>query len=201
MSKINNDIYIYPTDTVWGIGCSIYSRSGYEKIADIKKSEKNKPLSIMFGSIDDVVKYFQLPEGMTSVWMKNFFKLETTLGLPLKFAKIPIPEWVSGGSDFISLRCLETEAVKFIYHELHAPFFSTSLNITGDAPITELSAALNFQKKYAPGTHLVNSSLTTELSGSSSTIVFFKKKLEFEIIREGKRIIEVKEQLKKLSGR
>ncbi len=37
MSKIfSNDVYIYPTDTVWGIGASIFSEEGTRLVRKIK---------------------------------------------------------------------------------------------------------------------------------------------------------------------
>jgi L-threonylcarbamoyladenylate synthase len=199
MKTTNNldGIYIYPTDTVWGIGCSIYSESGYKRIAEIKKTEMNKPLSIMFSQIDKVMASFELPPNMTLPWLKKFFELETTLGLPLISAKIKIPPWAVGESSYVHLRCLETEIIKKIYQEINEPFFTTSLNLSGMPPITELSEAIEFQKMHAPDALLIlpPKSSTCSLSGSSSTIVFLNEKKQFEMKREGKRSEEVKKQI------
>ena len=44
----NNDtVFIYPTDTVWGIGGSIWSQDAYDKVCDIKGTGRGKPLSII----------------------------------------------------------------------------------------------------------------------------------------------------------
>lgn len=200
IKKVEDEIFIYPTDTVWGLGCSIYSEVGYHKIAAIKKNNLNKPLSIMFDGIDEVMKYFQLPENLTLEWLNDFFKLETTLGLPLKSARIKIPKWATGDSSFVNLRCLETDVVKKIYKKINVPFFSTSLNITGMPPITDYFSALKFQKEHAQDCQFVttDNSINQHLSGSSSTIVFLNEDFKFEIKREGKRSEEVQNQLRKL---
>lgn len=198
-SKIDQ-IYIYPTDTVWGIGCSIYSEAGYEQIAEIKKTSKNKPLSIMFSSIEELTKSFEFPAKITPLWLKDFFALETTLGFPLKAARIEIPKWASGDSEFVSLRCLDSDVIKKIYKETQAPFFTTSLNITGESAIIDSSTARHFQKVHARDAQFVDSLDSCEqLSGAGSTIVFFSEKLNYEIKREGKRIEEVEKHLYKLS--
>ena len=201
INESEDEIFIYPTDTVWGIGCSIYSERGFLKIVTIKKTTKDKPLSIMFYGIDEVAKYFQFPNRVTMEWLNDFFKLETTLALPLKSSRIKIPKWVNGSSSFVSLRCLESDVIKKIYKKVNGPFFTTSLNITGLEPITDQQAALDFQKKYAPAALIVtntDAALTPQLSGSASTIVFFNENFQFEIKREGKRSEEVKAHLKKL---
>lgn len=201
MASQLDQIFIYPTDTVWGIGCSIYSERGHAKIAEIKKTSKNKPLSIMFSTIEELAKSFEFPAKVTPSWLQEFFWLETTLGLSLKAAKIIIPKWATGDSEFVSLRCLETDAIKKIYQQINAPFFTTSLNITGEPAITDLSQALQFQKLHAPDAQFLKpaSKSGAQLSGAGSTIVFLSENLNYEIKREGKRIEEVKKHLQKLS--
>lgn len=196
-----DEIFIYPTDTVWGIGCSIYSETGHDEIARIKKSSKNKPLSIMFGSIEEVMNSFHIPKAMSRDWLSDFFKLETTLGLEIKASKIKIPKWATGDSGFVNIRCLETDVVKQMFQEIGAPFFTTSLNISGEPPIVEMSEAMNFQKTFAPRARFINSrakNSSRQLSGFSSTIVFINENEQFEIKREGKRIEDVKKMIKQI---
>lgn len=194
---INDQIFIYPTDTVWGIGCSIYSYEGYKKIADIKHSDINKPLSIMFASCDELEKSFRFPKKMTAAWFREYFKLESTLGFPKKEALIEIPKWATAESEFVSIRCLEIEATKEIDQTLKVPFFSTSLNLTGKPPITTLEEASQFQKEHAPDAIFITHS-GTNLSGSSSSIVFIDEHLVVSIIRRGEKILDVLELLGKL---
>lgn len=193
-----DDVFIYPTDTVWGIGCSIYSEKGHERIAEIKRTSKDKPLSIMFAGADEVLASFTLPGKITRTWLEEFFRMETTLGLPLTLAKIPIPGWATGNSTFVSLRCLNTPVISSIHAQLKAPFFSTSLNLTGQPPMTKIEEARLFHQQHAPQTLFIEDKNNSELSGTSSSIVFMKEDYSFEIIREGRRIEEVKKHLMKL---
>jgi len=197
--KINSDdVFIYPTDTVWGIGCSIYSESGHEKIAEIKRTSKDKPLSMMFAGADEILSSFKLPEEMTREWLEDFFKLETTLGLPLTLAKIRIPKWATGESSYVSIRCLNTPVIRAINDELRAPFFSTSLNLTGEPPITKKEDAKKFHQQHASTVLFFEDQESEDLSGTSSTIVFINENLTFEIKREGRRVEEVKDHLMQL---
>ncbi len=193
-----DDVFIYPTDTVWGIGCSIYSESGHEKIADIKRTSKDKPLSMMFTGADEILASFKLPEEMSKEWLEDFFKLETTLGLPLTLAKIRIPKWATGESSYVSIRCLNTPVINSINNELRAPFFSTSLNLTGEPPVTKKEEARKFHQQHASDVLFFENQKSEDLSGTSSTIVFINENLNFEIKREGRRVEEVKEHLMKL---
>lgn len=44
-------VVIFPTDTVWGIGASLNSPQGIEKLYKIKKREKNKPTAVLVSDI------------------------------------------------------------------------------------------------------------------------------------------------------
>lgn len=197
MAIQSDDVFIYPTDTVWGIGCSLYSEKGHTRIAEVKRTDKTKPLSIMFSSVKEIYESFQFPKEITLEWLRIFFGLETTLGLPLKISKIKIPPFATGESEFVSLRCLENdEIIQKIYKDLKTPFFTTSLNLTGESPIVSEELAFNFFKKYASDTHFFKAPHKTDLSGQSSTIVFLSENFDYKILREGRRVQDVKEHLK-----
>lgn len=192
--KLNNEsVFIYPTDTVWGIGASIYSQSAQKSIASIKRTSDDKPLSIMFTDITVLYNSFNFPDVMTLSWLRNYFKLESTLAIPLKIAKISIPSWVTGKSDLVSVRCLEHPELKIIGETLKAPFITTSLNLTGEPPIVNYQDAKQFQLAYAPEAEFFGDS-SHNLSGRSSTIVFFRAN-RFEIIREGLKVEEIRKHL------
>lgn len=194
MKLINEDIFIYPTDTVWGIGASIYSQNAYQSIAAIKRTSDDKPLSIMFTDATVLYNSFNFPDIMTLSWLRNYFKLESTLLIPIKIAKILIPSWITAKSEFVSIRCLEHTELKKISEIALAPFITTSLNLTGDPPIVGFEDAKKFQEAYAPDAQLIGDS-SHNLSGSSSTIVIFRIN-SFEIIRVGLKVEEIKKHLK-----
>lgn len=190
-----DDIFIYPTDTVWGIGCSLYSEKGYERIAAVKNTSSNKPLSIMFSNVSEIFESFDLPKELNLNWLEFFFSLETTLGVPHKLSKIILPSWSTGDSDFVSIRCIKSEVVKSIYKDLQTPFFTTSLNIKGSPPIISTTEALEFQKTFARDALFVTPTAKEDLSGMSSTMIFINENLNFEIKREGYKINDIKSHL------
>jgi L-threonylcarbamoyladenylate synthase len=196
MNKINpDDIVIYPTDTVWGIGCRLNSKINFDKIAVIKKTQLGKPLSIMFANVEELKKYFNFPDKINDEWLLKFFNLETSLGIPRAWAKKEIPDWAYGGSQVISVRCLSLKVIDSLYKNFDGPFYTTSLNISGEPPITKLEDAKKFSQSYGQECKLVEDEFLNNLSGVSSTIVFFDEHLQFKIIREGDRFQEVLDHL------
>ena len=47
----------YPTDTVYGFGCSLYNKKGIERIYMIKRTEKNRPFSFICADLKDISLY------------------------------------------------------------------------------------------------------------------------------------------------
>lgn len=52
MSKI----YIFPTDTVYGIGTSVFDKESINKIYEIKKRPKTKPLAVLCANVEQIEK-------------------------------------------------------------------------------------------------------------------------------------------------
>lgn len=50
-------VIIYPTDTVYGLGCDLYNKRGIERIYEIKKRSKKEPLSFICADLKDISEY------------------------------------------------------------------------------------------------------------------------------------------------
>lgn len=50
-------VIAYPTDTTYGIGCSIFSKKGIERIYLLKQREKKKPFSFICSELSEVARY------------------------------------------------------------------------------------------------------------------------------------------------
>ena len=53
----NGGVIAYPTDTTYGIGCSIFSKRGVERIYQLKQREKKKPFSFICADLSEVARY------------------------------------------------------------------------------------------------------------------------------------------------
>lgn len=192
-----SDIFIYPTDTVWGIGGDIFDKKTYLEIAKIKGTDTSKPLSILFYSVEHLLEYFEIDKVFKKEWLEIFFSLEATLGVPLALAKVTIPEHVSCGSDFLCLRVLEDELLKETIQYVGSPISTTSLNLTGQNPCIDESDARSFHQQYAPDCKFLSLN-SLKPSGHSSSILLMKGNGQFQFLREGFRVNEVKEHIKLL---
>jgi L-threonylcarbamoyladenylate synthase len=196
----SQQIYVYPTDTVWGLGCDLYSEEGFREIARIKKTTSTKPLSILFADVEQVMSSFICPEKLTKEWLTHFFLMESTLGIPKKWAKIQIPEWAVDNSEYVSIRCLNTKPIRSLYSIIGNPFFTTSLNVQGETPIIKKDDALKFCSQYCPSVIIMDDQ-SEKMSGRSSSMIFINiihGKWDFEVKREGHKLKELQVLLNQL---
>lgn len=191
----SDQVYLYPTDTVWGMGSNIFSKKGYDKIISLKGGRENKPFSIMFYNIDQIKEYFNIPNNWEIAELEKILKMEVTLGILKKWAKVNIPSWLTSDSPFIAFRCVDNPEIKYIIDKENSPITTTSLNRSNEAPAITLEEAMLFDKNNLGTCQLVNFT-NGNLSGNPSTIVFFEDEKKFKIHRLGKNGTEIEERLR-----
>ncbi len=54
-------IMIYPTDTVYGMGCDLFNKRSIERIYDIKRRSRNQPFSFVCSDLSDISNYAIVP--------------------------------------------------------------------------------------------------------------------------------------------
>ncbi|MFB5604152.1 MAG: L-threonylcarbamoyladenylate synthase [Candidatus Nitrosomaritimum aestuariumsis] len=80
-------VIIFPTDTVYGIGCDPYNKDSVAKIYQIKKRPKEKPFPILAYSIDTVNQIAEFDEDSKKI-AEKFWPGPLTLILKLKDEKL-----------------------------------------------------------------------------------------------------------------
>ncbi len=130
---IGNRIFIYPTDTVYGLGCSIDSPS-VERIFEIKKRNKNTPLSIAFSSIEMAAEYAVIGGNEKRFMMKRADKPYTFIVRKTN----RIPDVVTAGKDTAGVRIPDHPVIRGIIKRAGIPVVTTSANLSGEAPPTSV---------------------------------------------------------------
>jgi len=83
----NGGIVIFPTDTVYGIGCNPYNANAVEKIYEIKSREKIKSLPVLAYSLDTVKEIARI-DTFTEKIIKKYWPGPLTLILELTDEKL-----------------------------------------------------------------------------------------------------------------
>jgi len=178
-------IYIYKTDTVWGIGSAIDDKDSHLKICKIKKTSTQKPVSILFNSLKEIKKYFDLPFSKEDKDLSYFFNDKITLLLPLKYALKKIPNFIIGESEYVGIRCLKNHKISKVIEEIRKPITTTSLNFTGEPVARNAKEATAFLAKASLDEKdylFINE--TNEIESSEpSTILQFDLEKRWKLIR------------------
>jgi tRNA threonylcarbamoyl adenosine modification protein (Sua5/YciO/YrdC/YwlC family) len=116
---------IYPTDTIYGLGCSIFEYKTVERICRLKNLEPAKAnLSFVCHDLSDLSEYAkQLPNNVFRL-LKEHLPGPYTFILP---ASKLVPKILKSKKDTIGLRIPNNNIARAIVRELGHPILSTSL--------------------------------------------------------------------------
>ncbi|MFQ5583035.1 MAG: L-threonylcarbamoyladenylate synthase [Calditrichia bacterium] len=124
----SGQLVIYPTDTVYGLGCSINNKQAIERIYKIKGKSKFTPMSIICSSIRDAAKYARISNFAFRV-MKRCFPGPFTVVLE---ATREIPKLMLTRQKEIGIRIPDNKVVIEIVELLGHPIITSSINIPGE---------------------------------------------------------------------
>ena len=124
-------VIAYPTDTTYGIGCSILNKKGIERIYLLKQREKKKPFSFICADLSEVARYARVSNYAFKV-LKRFLPGPYTFVLE---ATSIVPDLLLTRQKTVGIRIPDNRICSAIVRELGHPIITTSANRSGDEPI------------------------------------------------------------------
>ncbi len=128
----DDGVIVYPTDTIYGIGCSIYSKKGIERIRRIKGRDATKHFSILCADLKDLSKYARNVSNSAYKLMRKMLPGPYTVVLQ---ASREIPRLMQSRKKTIGIRVTENAICQSIVEELGHPIVTTSANPSGEVPV------------------------------------------------------------------
>ena len=128
----NGGIVIFPTDTVYGIGCDPYNEDAIERIYELKNRDSTKPLPILGYSkrfLENIVEF----DETTNRIAEKFWPGRLTIVLPLKDDKL---KKLSRGTNTLAVRVPNNKCVLAFLKKCEL-VVGTSANISGKEPFTD----------------------------------------------------------------
>ena len=195
----NGGVILYPTDTVWGIGCDATDPEAVAKIYAIKNREDSKSLVLLASDMDMICRYVkEIPE--MAVQLVEVNDKPMTIIYP---GAVVGPSPVTSSAVERTLpkadrRCLAFNTVaedgtvgiripmmdfcQQLFSKLGRPLVSTSANMSGE-PTPKKFAEISEQIKSAVD-HIVDPSLERGATGLSSSIIKVGLDYSIQIIRK-----------------
>lgn len=122
---LDGGVIIYPTDTIYGLGCNIFQHKAIEKIARIKNVDPAKAqLSFVCYDLSDLSKYTKSISTPLYRLLKKYLPGAFTFILP---ASKEVPKILHSKKNTIGLRVPDNLIARTIVQELNHPILSASL--------------------------------------------------------------------------
>ena len=173
--NLKDDVIIFQTDTVYGIGCLIDSEIGIKRIYNIKKREDKKPLAVLCANIEQVKRLVNN--------FDNFNKLASKYwpgALTLIFNKNDIiSDSITSGFNTVGVR-IPNDKIALDILEKYGPMAVTSLNISSEPALLKFEDTLSFENEVD---YIVKGK---DLSSVSSTVYDC---VNNKVLRQGEIII------------
>ncbi len=168
-------IIVYPTDTVYGLGCDLFNKRGIEKIYDIKKRSRKKPLSFICADLKDISRY-----AMVSNYA--YKTMRRLLPGPYTFvleATRLVPKILLQKRNAVGIRVPDNEICLALVRELGNPIINTSAKIEENEIISDPT---EIEKRMKQVDLVIDSGI---LASEQSSIVSLIDDIP-QILREGK---------------
>lgn len=120
-------VILYPTDTIWGLGCDATNSEAVQKIFDIKQRASNKSVIILLPDAKSVLKYVATPPP-DIIDIIHSFQTPTTI---VYENGVGVSDKVLAEDGSIGIRVTSDPFCKTLLRRFGKPIVSTSANISG----------------------------------------------------------------------
>ncbi len=170
-------IILYPTDTVWGIGCDATNEKAVAKIYKIKQREESKSVIILVDSITMLKNYVEeIPNKILEIIEKAEKPITFIYNNPKGLASNVIAD-----DNTVAIRIVQHKFCQELIKQFGKPIVSTSANISARAtPISfkEIEGAILNGVDYVVNLH------QDKIATQSSRILKILENGELQILRD-----------------
>jgi L-threonylcarbamoyladenylate synthase len=171
-------IVIYPTDTVWGIGCDALNSRAVDRVYKIKRRDVQKSLIVLLDEYSALSRYVAKVPDITVDLISSIDNPVTVIYDTAK----NLPRNIAAPDGTIAIRVVRDEFCRNLIKELGKPIISSSANISGEpTPLVfkQISRDLINQADY-----IVKLFHDQFNQGKASTIIRLYNNGTYKIIRE-----------------
>jgi L-threonylcarbamoyladenylate synthase len=142
-------VIVYPTDTIYGLGCLASNSRAIKKIKAIKKREASKPLLVLVSSLAMVKKYCYLSRNKELI-LKHLWQETRPTSVILEHRNLLSNELVSK-HDGLAVRLPKSDFLLKIVRRIKEPLVSTSFNLSGEPVLNRVdNLHFNWDKNETP---------------------------------------------------
>ncbi|QHS59909.1 L-threonylcarbamoyladenylate synthase [Chitinophaga agri] len=120
-------LILYPTDTIWGIGCDATDEEAVKKVYALKQRPEAKSLVILLADVKDLLKYVSHPAPDIADILAGFDRPTTVI----YEGALDLAPNVINSDGTVAIRIVKDTFCRHLIKRLRKPLVSTSANISG----------------------------------------------------------------------
>lgn len=159
-----NKVILYPTDTVWGVGCDATSKKAVQKVYELKKREESKALIILVSSMHMLKKYVSVPKKALEIIKKSTKPTTIIYKNPKGLAQ----NLTNKEDNTIAIRIVQDDFCRKLIKRFKKPIVSTSANISGETTPKSFS---EIETSILDAVDYIVNLRQAEINAKSSTIL------------------------------
>ena len=129
----NGGIIVYPTDTVYGLGCDITQRDALERVIRIKGRDPKKPMSFVCSDLTHISRYANVSDFAYKI-LKRYLPGPYTFVLP---ASRDTPKLLQSKQRTVGIRIPNHPVPLALVAQLGEPLLSTSANRSSEETVSD----------------------------------------------------------------
>lgn len=119
-------LVIYPTDTIYGLGCDMFNRKAIDRICQIKQVPTDRSFSFICADLTDLTKYARNVSNASYRLMNRLLPGPYTFVLE---ASRDVPKFMMSNRKTVGIRVPDNQVCRSIVTALGQPIISTSLTL------------------------------------------------------------------------
>ena len=171
-------VILYPTDTIWGLGCDATNTEAVKRIYQIKQREDTKSLIILVADEREILQYVAAPD----LGVFDFIEQQSRPTTIIFENAVGLPDNLVAQDRSIAIRIVRDEFCRHLVKRLRRPLVSTSANISGQ-PSPPFFKAVSDEIKNAVD-YIVQWRRADEIPAQPSQIIRWNNDGSFEFIRK-----------------
>jgi L-threonylcarbamoyladenylate synthase len=174
----NGGTILYPTDTVWGIGCDATNAGAVKKVYELKQRDDRKSMIILVGDEKDILIYVAAPD----LAVFDFLEKQTKPTTIIFDGAVGLPGNLIAEDGSIAIRIVKDDFCRHLVKRFRKPIVSTSANRSGEET-PKLFSEITTQIKEAVD-HVVTWRQNDQTIALPSQIIKWKKDGSYDVIRK-----------------
>ncbi len=139
-TMLSGGTVVFPTDTVYGLGCDATNETAVRRIFKIKSRDERKPMSIIARDLEMIKKVAfvdrKMEQALSAIWPGAI--------TAILWRRHKLPDILSAGQETIGIRIPDYKFTFCLSENMGRPYVATSANISGEPATNKINEVVGY---------------------------------------------------------